>query len=681
MTTIKSPFKIPLFPPLVKGDKNETAVGILIALAAFLIYVLTLAPTVTFIDSGELAAVTSILGIAHPTGYPLFTLVGWLFTKLPISESEIYKVNLMSAVFCSVGVFMFFKVLVFVLGQCARQDSRLGIKQAELNKKRDKGRGTGKTARPQQLDKLFVLSAAAFGTLALAFSDTYWSQAVAVEVYSLHCLLIISVMYLFLKAIVSTDTSGATIQNPEPIKHQLPKARPRVIRFLTRERYRLLFAFALGLSFSNHMTTILLAPAFLYLYFAVQGIGRDAFKKILLMVIPFLLGLSFYLYLPIRASQNPPLNWGNPTTLERFLWHFSGKQYRVWIFESTEAAAKQFKYFLGALPKEFAYFPLLFATLGLRKLFREQRRLFYFTLLLFVGCVAYAINYDIHDIDAYFLLSYITVALWTGLGVNQVFPWLKTPDVRNLIAGLLILSALVVLISNYREADESENYLVEDYTMNILDSIQPNGILLSFQWDYFVSSSLYFQFVKNVRRDVVVIDKELLRRSWYFNQLRTNYPWLVEKSQSEINAFLKELYKFEHDLPYDASVIQARYIEMINSFIDKNIEIRPVYVTFEIEQEIGSKYQRVPEGLAFRLYKDREYHEMKPFDFKFRDIRKTNRLIRAIKQMYPMMLTNRGIYTAQHGRLAEAATYFDKALAFDPNFTEAKRWKEQLRLP
>ncbi len=683
MRTAKSASKVPRFLPFVKGDRSETAVGIVVALAAFLIYLLTLAPTVTFIDSGELAAVTSTLGIAHPTGYPLFTLVGWLFTKLPIGESEIIRVNLMAAVFCSLGILMFFKVLMLLLGRPVGHEVALGSKDVGSRKRSGSTSGKSRTTlRPQQVGRSFALIAAAFGSLVLAFSETYWSQAVAVEVYSLHCLLIASVIYLFLRALLPADPRHGAVQNSlSGIGDQEVNTRPQVIRFLVRERYWLAFALTLGLSLSNHMTTILLVPAFLYLYFAAQGFNKDAFKKILLLVILFLAGLSFYLYLPIRASQNPPLNWGNPTTLERLLWHLSGKQYRVWIFESTEAAAKQFKYFLSALPKEFAYFPLVFAVLGLWKLFKEQRKLFYFTLLLFIGCVAYSINYDIHDIDSYFLLAYLTVALWAGLGVGQVFSWLKERDVRNLFAGAVILSAFAVLMSNHREVDESKNYLVEDYTVNMFDSIQPNGILLSFQWDYFVSSSLYFQFVKNVRRDVVVIDKELLRRSWYFNQLWTNYPWLVGKSQKEIDAFLKELYKFEHDTPYDASVIQARYIEMINSFIDKNIESCPIYVTFEIEGEIGAKYQRVPEGLAFRLYKDREYHEMKPFDFKFRDIRKTNRLIQAIKQMYPMMLTNRGICTAQHGRLAEAATYFDKALTFDPNFTEARRWKEQLRLP
>lgn len=72
-------------------------VAALVAVFAFAVYLKTLAPGVHFIDSGELAAVACTLGIAHPTGYPLFTLIGWLFSNLPIASEEIVRLNMMSA--------------------------------------------------------------------------------------------------------------------------------------------------------------------------------------------------------------------------------------------------------------------------------------------------------------------------------------------------------------------------------------------------------------------------------------------------------------------------------------------------------------------------------------------------------------------------------------------------------
>ena len=65
---------------------------------------------------------------------------------------------------------------------------------------------------------------------------------------------------------------------------------------------------------------------------------------------------------------------------------------------------------------------------------------------------------------------------------------------------------------------------------------------------------------------MVIIDKELLRRSWYFEQIKRNHPDVYERSRQEIALFQGELYKFEHDLPYDPAVIEGRYNAMINSF-------------------------------------------------------------------------------------------------------------------
>ena len=86
-----------------------------VAVVAFVFYVLTLAPSVVFIDSGELATGAATLGIAHPTGYPLFSLVGYLFTHLPIGGSMVYKANLMAAFFCAAGAGAFTLLIQFIL--------------------------------------------------------------------------------------------------------------------------------------------------------------------------------------------------------------------------------------------------------------------------------------------------------------------------------------------------------------------------------------------------------------------------------------------------------------------------------------------------------------------------------------------------------------------------------------
>lgn len=545
-----------------KPPGSSKADAAIVFCLSLLFYCLTLAPGLTFIDSGELATVAVRLGIAHPTGYPLFTLLGWIAAHLPIGGEEILRLNLMAAVLCAGAAALFYLVALHLL---------LNIRHGS----RDRG------------EAQVVARTGAMGAgLLLAFSETFWSQAVAVEVYSLHLFLLGVVLVTFFTAILPSETGG------------------------TPERRWMAFAFALGLSFTNHMTTILLAPGLLFLYFSNQGGSRRSWGRIGRMSPFFLLGLSAYLYLPLRASQVPFFNWGAPATAERFLWHVGGKQYRVWMFSSTASAGKQLKYFFSTIPSEVAYIGLVLALLGIAILYRSNRKVFWGTLLLFVTCVGYSINYDIHDIDSYFLLAYVMLFLWSSFGIAAIVRWsMGRWQVHVLVWRFLgICFAIPAILVNYARVDLSGTRRVEEYTKDMFASVATNGLVLSYQWDYWVSASLYMQYVRGYRQDVAVVDKELLRRSWYLQDLGRRYPWLIERSRVEVDAFGKELYKFEHDLPYNPSLIQTRFEEMIRSFILNSLESRPVYVTPEIEPEFTRAWQRVPEGLAQRLYADSSFH-------------------------------------------------------------------------
>ena len=578
-------------------------------LTIFLVYIQTIARTVGFIDSGELATVPYVLGIAHPTGYPLWTLVTHIFSHLPIANEEIVRLNIFCAlVTSSAAVLLFYAMLLLF---------RSGIKTT---------------------DPYYSIIPASFSALVLAFSQTFWDQATSVEVYAFHLFLLSATLLFFLRAIFSY----------------------REDQVIDQHKW-LLFAFVLGLSFTNHLTTILLAPGFLFLYFSEFRLSKEGIRQLFILAVPFIVGLSVYAYFPIRTVQQPVLNWGYPATLERILWHVSGKQYRVWMFSSSAAAAKQWGRFLNAAPLEFYYVPLLFSLLGAWRLLVQERRLFLFIFLLLAGCIAYTVNYDINDIDSYFLLAYVALAMFAGFGAFEAGMIFKKIAARIAIVIILLAVVIAELSANWPEVDASSNYLVHDYTATILDNLKPNAIIISYQWDYFVSASYYFQYVKDVRDDVTVIDKELLRRSWYYLQMEKNHPALFEKSKTEIELFLKELYKFEHETPYDPAVIEARYNRMIDSFIDHNIDSVPVYVTSEIESHLASHYRRVPEGLAFRLYKDSLYHPIEFPTLWYRPWRKKDMYTMQLQSMYIKMLTARAVYEESFGKLALAQRYAKRA--------------------
>jgi hypothetical protein len=618
---------------------NENFLAVAISLISFCAYVTTMCRTVSFIDSGELATVATVLGIAHPTGYPLFTLLGRCVVMLPLGLEEILKLNLFSAFVTAAAIGVFFK---------------LSLSLWDLFQSR---RETGTPPQPGR-ERRRIATAALTGSLAFAFSTTVWEQSTAIEVYGLHVLLLCMVILTCVRGLKEQ------IQDGEHTSRQL-----------------ILSTFVLGLSFSNHLTTILIVPALIYLYVRIFGLGRGTVLGLAKLIPFFILGLSTYLYLPIRSSAHPPLDWGHPADLERFLWHISGKQYRSWIFSGFQSAEKQFTYFVNHFPSEFNWIIIGFLLFGIWKTFRWNKTLFWFLAIGFLSCLFYSINYDIHDIDSYFLLDYAVVAVFVVFALEVVYRMLeKSFGARVFTVSALILCLLpaVQIWGNARTVSESDNYLVEDYTQNILSNLRPNAFVLTYQWDYFVAPSLYYQVVRRQRPDVVIVDKELLRRSWYYVQLESRYPWLIQQSQEKVHAFLGELWKFEHDVPYDPRLIEFRYVDMINDFIGRSMQRGPVYVGPEIEAEFGAAYSRIPSGLLFQLAGKPEDLPTETAKMHLRMASLDNRLSRGLRGLAAQVLTMTATYLRAQSDSSEALSYVESAVEIQPNFLPALTLREEI---
>ena len=132
-----------------------------IFLGTLIVYYLTLAPTVTLVDSGELITAAALPGVAHPPGFPLYILIGHLFSLIPLKNTA-WRLNLMSAVFAAgTGTVLFLTIKRFV----ARNRSFLP--------------GLG-------------------ASLCFAFSLTFWGYAVVAEVYTLNIFLTVLLIFLLL---------------------------------------------------------------------------------------------------------------------------------------------------------------------------------------------------------------------------------------------------------------------------------------------------------------------------------------------------------------------------------------------------------------------------------------------------------------------------------------------------
>ncbi len=631
--------------------------AVLTGFFVFIVYLTTLAPSVVEIDSGELATVQATLGIAHPTGYPLFTMLGHLFYLIPLPFSKIYQLNLLTAVWCSLGVMVFVYTAKIVLDNAEKfVSAKVLLKLKDQSKNKKKKSGSDKIDNKKfDIPEVKKYLGAVFGGLILAFSKTYWTQGTSVEVYSLQLFLINLIILFLIKAYIhKDDNSDLKFFNPW-----------------------ILFAVFLSLGFSNHMTTLFIIPGVAYLYFEKYRLSKKSFVRIIFMLIFFIpLLVLVYSYLPIRSSQNPILNWGNPDNLTRILRHVEGDQYHVWLFSSTTAAAKQLNYFISNLPDEFLI-GLFICLVGIIYSFIQYRKFFYFGIITFLFTVLYSINYDIHDIDSYFLLAYVALAFFAIFGVVQLLSLLKHskhPYATPII--LISVFLLVQLYFNYQSVNQSDVYTFEDYTKGILNSCDRDAIVFSYEWDYLVSPSYYFQYVEKFRPDVTVVDKELLRRSWYYHELSYDHPKLLSGMQPDVDAFKTALAPFESGGQFDPNLLETLYRRIMTDLIATNIDKRPFYIApelFEVEMQKGmftlpKGYTLVPDLFLFKVVKGNKYVPAADPNFKIRFPKERNYYINFIEQNVGTMLARRALYEMQFDKIDRAKLYIKKLKSDFPDY-------------
>ena len=254
-------------------------VGAAVGIATLGLYLTTLAPTLTWgwedlgVDGGEFLAAANTFGVPHPPGYPTYTLLLKLFATVVQVGDFAYRGNLLSAVLGAATATLLYWAIFRI---CTRV-----------------GKGGPGWLR--------VLGGA-LGAATFATSPLFWSQANVTEVYTLNTLLAAS---LLLIATYVVFDSGAD------------------------HRKRLaIFGLVLGLGLGNHLTLLAVAVPLLLWVWSAVGLRR---MLSIWSVGALALGLSVYIYLPLRAAQTPPVNWGNADSLSGLAWMLTGGPYQEYL--------------------------------------------------------------------------------------------------------------------------------------------------------------------------------------------------------------------------------------------------------------------------------------------------------------------------------------------------------------
>lgn len=628
---------------------NNTKIGsFIVFIITFIVYNFTLAPGLMFTDSGELAAAANTLGITHPTGYPLFTILGYIWSNLPIGGSVIYKMNLFSAFWASMTSVIFYLITKLIINnyhflanvnkQSHSNQTKNTKNSTKVNKSQkpnksqsysnsnsatmtnlkqtnvgndnghnsaeiNENQGDSQSANNSLIDSLLPILCA----FLVGFSLTLWSQSTAVEVYTLHAFMLSTISLLSLKLFFKQISNESELETNTQNNTNNNSAK--------YNRSIFLIVFLTGLSFANHLTTILIVPGLLYFYFFMYKENniksnsqsseiRMKIKQLGIYILPIIFGAMLYLYLPLRSSGSPIFDWGAVSdSWAKFTYHVLGKQYQVWMFSDSTAFWGNIGKFLKFLPLQLGVFGLFYFLIGLVKLIKLNKQLFIFLLLNILISWIYISGYGIHDIDSYFLTPLIFIFITMIFGLVELVKQAKNN--LNLHLGLISVAVIINFSINLQINNQANNHLVQEYTENVMNNLEPNAVIISAQWDYFVSAFWYLNKIENQRKDVVLIEKELLRRTWYYKHLKMWYPQIYNNSKKEIEDFLDILTKFENNLPYDPAQIQIKYIKLINSFIDKNKDTRPIYVTndvlFSENGELAQNRNFIPVGYALKL--------------------------------------------------------------------------------
>lgn len=332
--------------------------GFIAFAVSFATYVYTLQPTVGLEDSGELICAAYRLGVPHPPGYPVWTMLGKLMTFIPLGDVA-YRVNLLSALAGALAA----GIVALVLAKTgdiffSEAEEELGRHHLFAIFER-----FGVTT-PRVVNSLIAITA---GVL-FAYTPGTWSQSTIAEVYALNCFFMATVVLLSLVLMFHPERREiwywlAFVFGLGIVTHQTIVVMVAALGWLVFATSRTVDQF---LQWAANAVILLVFTLFMFhfqrivgpgvwdlkmlpFYFDFsQGVVTGIFKNffvsfcgpfLLYLVVAYIVnkrlyettdwvktvaaffaGLATYFYMPLASATNPQMNWGRPRTVEGF-WH------------------------------------------------------------------------------------------------------------------------------------------------------------------------------------------------------------------------------------------------------------------------------------------------------------------------------------------------------------------------
>ncbi len=465
-----------LEPTLIKkypGTPGSAGIGPVALLSLFLLslwqmFLRAQNPGLMSDDSGEMAAASYQLGLPHPPGYPLFCLIGRLTCLLPLGTPA-FRLNLLSQ-------FFLMGSLLVLLGLWKR------------------------ITRPAKLGWGWMIGTTGLAMVLVSNQDLF-SQALTAKggVYTLTLFFTCLCVWFISEGDESTNK---------------------------RTLFLIFFVWSLGLA--NHWQTHLVWIPFL-IGWMFHHRTRWNLKTLVMAMSWVAIGMSLYLYLPLRGTFQPLPFWGNPVQWEGFKWVVTRQL--VSGFEPLTLHWDFYRSFFGMLPGVYFthWFPgfLIGLLPGIYYLAREQGRLLSgIGILCFsvLGAVALVHEPKNTYLTPLYLLSLLGLA-WLVASFGW-WRWIERMRMGKFaVLLMLFLAQCLWLYQVYNREEKSRYHLAEDFAENVLQALPENSIMIA-EGDHYVMGIWYELYGRGKRPDLAFEPGVFLVHDWGWRQIaRQNKDW------------------------------------------------------------------------------------------------------------------------------------------------------------
>ncbi len=352
----------------------------------------------------------------------------------------------------------------------------------------------------------------------MAVACTPWRMSVGAEVFALHMALVAALLALL------------------ALWREFPARRRTIVAW---------GAFVFGLGCAHHQTIVLLLlPLGLYFWLCHRENGQQGWGFSWLVWPMFALGLLPYLYLPWKAAQQPVLNWGDPSSWQRFLWVVLRRGYGGVQLSTASAPSYAWGHALLWLKSLFlSQYPLFGAALGCWAVYacRAQRKAemwLFLVITLMYGPVWALIAHQpagdgyVDMLERFYSISYLGFAGLLALGLDYLIqddgtnrPMFR----RREVWAILIILACGLFLNAYR-CSERQSYLISD-SIAAIEKVVPPGAMLVTGNDLTSGAIMYAVAVEG--RDIRHIPSGVVNSEWFSSRLSPEQAQAVERGGLE----------------------------------------------------------------------------------------------------------------------------------------------------